>query len=394
MSAIESIMEHLHHLAVEIGPRGSTTPQEAEAADYAEAVYRQLGLDPVRQPIVSARSAWSGYSLGIGLVILAEVPLLTLGRSGAALALAIAGLAFVSLLLELYFTTNPIRWLLPKGRSQNIFTVIPAKNEAKRRLVIVGHLDTHRTPLIFSSREWLFAYRWLTLASIVGVSVNVFLYLTLTLGAPDFMRLITLGPAAALVLFLVAALQADATDFSTGANDNATGAALVLGLAERLVEEPLEHTEIWALSSGCEEVGCYGAAAFLREHREELNGAYFLAIDSVGGPEADLTYFTRQALIYPFRSDPEMIEIAEQVAREEPELGAKGVKMVGGRTEGAMATKHGLRSLSIVNLAKTGIVPPHWHQRSDVFENVDLDLLARTERFTWELIQTLDRRPA
>ena len=394
MNPIESIMDHLYHFAVNIGPRGSTTPKEAEAADYAESVYRNLGLNPTRQPIVSARSAWRGYGFGAAIVLVAELPLLAGGQTGALVAALMALVAFVSLMLELYFTTNPIRWVLPKGHSQNVYAVIPPRKEVRQRLVVVGHLDTHRTPLVFSSRSWLFAYRWLTIAGIAGVIINTLLYLYITLGAPVGARLLTLPSAGAIALFVLASLQADTTDYSTGANDNATGAAMLLGLAERLVEEPLEHTEVWALSSGCEEVGCYGADAFLWANRDVLGDAYFLAIDSVGGPEADLTYFTRQALIFPFRSDPHMVSLAERVAADNPELGAKGVKMVGARTEGALATKHGLRSLSIVNLAKSGIVPPHWHQPSDVFENVDPDLLARTTRFTWSLIQSLDREAA
>jgi hypothetical protein len=67
VSALESIMQHVYHLSVGIGPRGSCTPAEAEAARYTESVYRRLGLEPVVQPIVSARSAWSGYGAIAGL---------------------------------------------------------------------------------------------------------------------------------------------------------------------------------------------------------------------------------------------------------------------------------------------------------------------------------------
>ena len=125
MSAIDSIMRHLHYLADQVGPRGSTTPKEAEAADYAETVYRQLGLRPVRQSVTSARSAWQGYGLGAGIFLLAEVALLAGGRIGAAVAALMALVALVSLLLELYFTSNPLRWFLPKGPSQNVIARIP-----------------------------------------------------------------------------------------------------------------------------------------------------------------------------------------------------------------------------------------------------------------------------
>jgi hypothetical protein len=390
VSALESIMQHVYHLSVGIGPRGSCTPAEAEAARYTESVYRRLGLEPVVQPIVSARSAWSGYGAIAGLGLLAEAILLSSGRVGAYIALGLAVVAVVSLLLELYFTGNPVRWLLPRGRSQNVYAVIPPRGAVRKRLVMVGHLDTHRTPLVMRARGWLFVYRYITIAAFVGAIINLVLYLIISFGDVEGARLFTLGPSGALALALAMTLQADLTPHSAGANDNATGAAMVMGLAGRLLDEPLEHTEVWALNSGCEEVGCYGVHHFIRENREALGDAYFLAIDMVGGSDAHLNYVTNQALIYPFRSDTYLVELAGQVAAARPELGARGFKIIGGRTEGAMATKHGLRSLSIVNFSKEGIVPPHWHRADDTFENLDPDIVARTEVFTWELIRALD----
>lgn len=392
LSAFESVMEHIRYLSVEIGPRGSTTPEEALASDYAESVYRKLGLNPVRQPITSARSAWRGFGMGAVIFLLAEIPLLVGGRVGARVAAVMAGIALVSVLLELYFERNPLRWLQRRGHSQNIYAVIPPRSEVRRKLVIVGHVDTHRTPLVLRSAQWLFAYRTITLAGIAALIVNMGLFLYITLGGPLAARLFTLPASGAIAIVMVLTLQADFTQFSVGANDNATGAGMVLGLAERLIETPLEHTEVWALSSGCEEVGCYGAGAFIKANREELGNAYFLAIDSVGGREAELNYFTRQALIFPFDSDPHLVALAEEVSGANPELGAKGIRMVGARTEGAMATKHGLRSLSIVHLDASG-APTDWHQTTDVFENVNPDLVARTETFLWELMQSLDRNP-
>lgn len=42
-----------------------------------------------------------------------------------------------------------------------------------------------------------------------------------------------------------------------------------------------------------------------------------------------------------------------------------------------------------MNLTPEGVLP-YWHRRDDVFENVDPDVLARTEEFLWELLQRLD----
>ena len=62
-----------------------------------------------------------------------------------------------------------------------------------------------------------------------------------------------------------------------------------------------------------------------------------------------------------------------------------------GYTEGVIGIKNGLRTLTFVNLTPAGELPL-WHRPTDVFENVDPDILARTGAFLWELLQRLDSR--
>jgi len=181
------------------------------------------------------------------------------------------------------------------------------------------------------------------------------------------------------------------TPFTHGANDNATGAALVLALAERLKEEPLANTEVWALNCGCEEVGLYGAVAFVREHREALGDACFVTLDSVGGPGTGPCFITREGMLRPYRSDPGLLALCREIAVQRPELGAYAHVMKLGYTEGVIGVKNGLRSLTFVNLTPAGELP-HWHRPTDVYENVDPDVLARTGAFLWELLQHIDSR--
>jgi hypothetical protein len=179
--------------------------------------------------------------------------------------------------------------------------------------------------------------------------------------------------------------------YTPGANDNASGAAVVLALAERLKDQPLANTEVWVLNSGCEEVGLYGAAAFVREHRKELAGACFIPLDSVGGPRTGPCFITREGMVKRYRSDPALVALCHEVAKQRPELGAYPGVMKLAYTEGAIGVRNGLRTLTFVNLTPAGELP-HWHQPSDVFENVDPDVLSRTSEFLWELLQRIDSR--
>ncbi len=384
-------LEHVRHLSLDIGPRGSTTTAEATAAAYAWSVLDKLGLSPRMQRFTSGTSQWRPFALAITLALLAVAVYPLAGRTTAILATVLATTTLTSAYLELNFITNPVRWLLPKRPSQNVWTVIPAAGTPTRRLVLVGHLDTHRTPFVFRSPLHLKVFRVLVTAGFASMAALVLLYIAGSILQSDIIYLISLAPAVLLILHLIMTVQADLTPYTPGANDNASGAALVLTLAERLKDEPLANTEVWAVNSGCEEVGCYGAIAFLREHREELKGAHFITLDTVAGPGSGPCYLTREGMTRPSRSDPGLVALAGQIAADRPELGAYSKVMPLGFTEGAIGIKNGMPSLTFVNLRPDSVLP-YWHRPDDVFENVDADVLARTQAFVWELLQRIDSR--
>lgn len=66
-------MNHIRHLAETIGPRGSTTPSEAQAAQYTTHVLRESGVEPTIEAFESARSAWYPYALYAGLLLAGEL---------------------------------------------------------------------------------------------------------------------------------------------------------------------------------------------------------------------------------------------------------------------------------------------------------------------------------
>ncbi|MFX1606427.1 MAG: M28 family metallopeptidase [Promethearchaeota archaeon] len=389
MSEIESIKKHVEHLSVSIGPRGSTTPGERQASEYAEQVYRDLGLSPLVESFRSVRSAWLPFALGCGLVLVGETLYLLGGFYGAILGILISVFAVVSLVLELMFKPNPFRWVLPKGDSQNVSVKIPSEASTKKTVILIGHLDTHRMPIAYKSLSWVKFFRSLTTTTFASALVLIILYiLDLFFEWIIFPLLSLVFAFPVLVLFLMA-ISADRTDYTPGANDNASGTAIVMGLAERALKSPLQNTVLWAINSGCEEVGAYGAEAWVKKHASEIEEAIFLTIDNVGGKETSPCYLTKETLIFPIESDPALLELADKIAAENPEFGACRHEMRAAYTEGAIGSKAGLRCLTFVNYTPDGVIPD-WHQPSDVFENVDWDVVQLTEEFVWELIQKMD----
>jgi hypothetical protein len=393
LSIIDSIKNHVHHLSVEIGPRGSTTPEEKRAAAYAEEVYKGLGLTPITEEFTSAKSAWSPFTLSTFLVLTSELIFLYGGVLGAVIATLITGVVLISLVLELSFRPNLLRWILPKGQSQNVSAVIEPASEVRQVIVLVGHLDTHRTPISHRSLRWFSIFNRLTTLTFVSAIlmlvlflIRIFFFFELTV----YVTVILSIPV--LVLFLMA-FTADLTPYSPGANDNASGAAMTMGLAEKATSESLQNSRVWAVNVGCEEVGAYGSAAWIDSHLDEIGDAVYLTLDNIGGPEAGPCYITKETLIFPFIYDSELIALADRLAEENPDLKAYSREHKAAYTDGAIGIKAGLSCLTFVGYTKEGVVP-HWHQQSDVFENVDWDVMERTLKFNWLLIRAIDERAA
>lgn len=383
-------LEHVRHLSERIGPRGSTTAQEREAAEYAGSVLERLGLDVAVQRFRSAVSAWRPYALALALALLALAVYPIGGRVTAVIAAIIMITVFVSAFLELNFVSNPLRWVLPKGWSQNIWAVIPPRGQPRRKVVLVGHLDTHRTPFVFRSARHLKIFALLSPLGFGGMLTLFALFVIGAIVQAEWVHVAAVIVGLGLAVLLMILVQADFTPYTHGANDNASGAAIVLALAERLVRQPLNESEVWALNTGCEEVGCYGADAFLREHRAQLQDAYFIVFDSVGGPGTGPCFITREGMTRRYRPDPRLLSLARFLAVARPELGAYEMPMRLGYTEGAIGIKRGLRTITFVSLGRKDGILPLWHQVQDRVDKIDADTLARTEQFAWELLQRID----
>jgi Zn-dependent M28 family amino/carboxypeptidase len=255
-------------------------------------------------------------------------------------------------------------------------------------LILIGHVDSHRTPIIFQSSRWVSAYQAFTTFAFICFLGQVILY-----SVGTFLPLSWIWPvsiASALCASLLAALciQADQTPFSAGANDNATGAALILTLAERLKSEPLQLTRVWFLCSGSEEVQHYGAIDFYRRHRHELQNPVTIVFESLGC--ADPSWLVKEGIIIPFYADQDLISLAEKLAHENPQWGASPTRIRGGNTEMADALRAGVPAITLIGMDSKGQLP-YWHQVEDTYDKLDREVMSCAYSFSWKMIQELDR---
>ena len=384
---VERWLDDIRALADSIGPRGPTTDGERRGHDYCEAELQAAGLQPVREQFLSARSIFRPHLLGATLMLVAFVVYPLAGRTTAVAAFLLSAFAIVNELLELGYRDNVFRRVLPKSPSQNVFAVVEPTEEALRDLVVVGHVDTQRTPLVFRSPSWVRAYAVFSLVVFVTFVAQMVLQ---GLGAAwqwPWVWLATLPSAVAAVALAAMCIEADRSPFTAGANDNASAVGLVLALARRYQAAPLRHTRVWAVCSGCEEAQHYGMADFLRRHAAQLRDPVVIPFELVGvaGP----AYLTLEGIVVPFRADRQLVDLCERLSADHPQWQAYPVRITGGNTEMADAIRAGISSISIVGVTKD-LVGPYWHQREDTADKMNPEAMARTYDMVTTLVEALD----
>lgn len=386
-------LEHIRYLSETIGARPSTGEGERRAADYAADVWQMVGLDVAVEPFMSGRSTYRPYAVAFGtglLGMLAQRMHPSRATAWAAALLNAAGAwAFAR---EAELRPHWARRLLPRGPSQNIVARIAARGERRHTIVLYGHLDTHRTPVFYSHPLWLRAFSSLVGACFAGLLVNAARYGWAALRGTQPQALVGAVAGGLQVFGLGMCIHADLTPYSPGANDNASGAGSVLALGERLVREPLEHTEVWVVANGCEELGAYGSAALLDAHAPELHDAALVSLDMVGIGEP--TVSIREGLLLPSYPDPQLLALVRRTAVAHPGLLA-GEHGGGAYTDTGMVTRRGFRGITIDSQVPAdqpaARAMGYWHQMSDTPDKLDAECLARTHAFVWALLHMHDQ---
>jgi hypothetical protein len=384
----ENLMTHMRVLCQEIGPRPSTSAQERQAAAYVKKTLAALGLD-VQEQAFKSQDSLGWVEIPAALAAASGMPLARIGGRWGKLAgaLLLLGGAYVS---NEFARARPpfFQPLIAQGDSQNLSAQIPPRGEVKRQVFLVGHLDSQKQRFIFPpSRPGLLKPLMTTavlLSALGGLSL---------LADVIFKR-----EKIAWWQWLIGAISCIAPSsllsderqpHIEGANDNATAVAILLGMAEALQAAPLQHTQVTLLFTGCEEVGCVGMENYLRRYAPPQENTYWIDLEMVG--TGDLCYVTRHGVSYlsEYYPAPGMVALAAQAAHKHPELDVTGKEML--IVEEVANLRHwGYRAICIAGYDEGGWLP-NWHRLSDDLGNIEPDTLSRAARYTWALVQEIDR---
>lgn len=288
--------------------------------------------------------------------------------------------------------TRHLREVLPKHEATNVVTAI-GPEDAERTVVLVAHHDAAHAGLVFHPALPELADRagliekantspplmWPIIAGPASVAAGSLLGSRL------------LAKAGAVVSALFAAAMADIglRKVVPGANDNATGVAVLVAVARALAERPAERTRVLLVSTS-EEALCAGMEAFGQRHFPKLpaESTFFLSIDTVGSPHLCVLRGEGMRLMreYPKRS----LELVDGLAED------LGIQLYPGlrlrnATDGSVALAGGYECCSLASCTDLK-QPSNYHWPTDVPENVDFGSVADAVRLAEALVRRLDAR--
>jgi hypothetical protein len=384
--------DHIQHLSETIGGRGSCTPSERRAAEYVHEKLREAGVSDVGfEEFKGAPSTYLPFTLAFSAALLGTlIALLNGSRTALAVGAVLNLLGVWAMFAETEFATNWTRWILSTVNTQNVTGIINPQGTAKRQVVLCAHLDTHRTPIFYSTTAWQKIFGF----SVSGAFLSMALA-ALTLGVDSLLGwgwLRWAGPLFGLmqVFVLVLVVSAEFTPHSPGANDNASGTGVILALAERLRQEPLAHTTVNFILTDCEETGAYGITAYLDKHAKSLGkNAVYIMLDEVGAGR--LKTVTEDGLILKHKTHPRALQLIRDAANG---LTYGVVESAGeAYTDALPATKRGLIAVTAASaFLNSDTVLSHWHQMSDRLEFIDMQTLRDAHTFTWDILQAVDNQ--
>jgi hypothetical protein len=314
-------------------------------------------------------------------------------RAGALLgALAVAGL-----IDEAQNGPRVLRRLI-RRRRQTVNVIARAGDaEAIETVVVIAHHDAPQTGLLFdqSLQRRVWERNPERLAHAKRPLPQWWIGLVAPLGALATGLSGVRAPARAglAVGTLGTALIADVWRNATvqGANDNLSGAASLVALAELLAAEPTAGLRVLLVSCGAEETLQDGIRAFLARHGERLSPEHtvFLNVDTIGSPH--LIMLEGEGPIWMERyAGPWLRDLVADTAARMGIALERGF-LARASTDSVIPSRAGYPTATLVSITDWRS-PANYHLPSDVPENLDYGTVADATRLLRELVRALARR--
>jgi hypothetical protein len=422
--------EVLQSLQTDVGSRRAGTEGEKRAQDWLRAQCVALGLPVELDEFTFIGNEYYRPFLTLGILtwILASIGLSIAGYGLVSLILFIILFAFLTFFLkhiDVRLARTPSKNVLAGlNRSFADYIADPEKGTA---VLVCGHYDTPRSfpPLYGKARGPMrflgplailglilgFALMiiegiWNALGSLPGAVEAIFNIL-------DWAALIFAVPFLLMMYVLTIYRMLGSRTDSPGTDDNGSGTALVLSLAQRFKENPVQNVDLFFGWWGAEEMGLFGSRQFVRQHHEKLDKdkLHIINADCVGVGEY-LTIHTGQGTLNRKNAEQSTITRLEQAAQN---TGVKTVRswesiISGGSSDQAGWIDRGFKNTSLIlraNKQKLSLpsravgailrIPnvaqyelDHIHTPNDTLETINQEVLESSTAVAEAYIRSID----
>jgi hypothetical protein len=173
-----------------------------------------------------------------------------------------------------------------------------------------------------------------------------------------------------------------------GANDNLSGVAALVALAEMLSAQPLPGLRVLLVSCGAEETLQDGIRAFLARHRAELDPqrTWFVNLDTVGSPHLVMLEAEGPVWMEEY-AGPWLRDLAADCAQR-LEIGLERGFRARASTDSVIPSRAGYPTATFVSVTDWRS-PANYHLPSDIPANLDYRTVADATRLVYEIARTV-----
>jgi len=378
-----SIWRDLGHLAGNYPHRGGITDNERRAAEYLERRFQE------HTPLVQIEDFYSAdaypYVFAMYYAEFLFVGVIAIFWPWIAL---VYGLVIFLLYMAEFTGYSSMGRFLPHYETQNVTARFPCA-KAERLIVVTANCDSPK------AYPWTApgAARRLRLQHLLLVGAMVLVLVScgaqaLHVLGDDLPRfdLAARGVGVAVLLIGAATLFSGAgkSVFTPGANNNASGCAVLLELAARLKESPLKSTEVLLVGTGAKEMWLSGMRHLFRGLKADKESLFFVNLTGVGAGQ--LRYVSGEGMLHVYGAGPVLTAAAQH---EGPAYAARPIVWRGLPTDAAIPMARGYEAITVMATGPDDF-PVAWNSEDDTPGRLDVDVLTRSARFVEAIVRRVD----
>jgi hypothetical protein len=366
--------------------RPSASAGEHRAAELIRSELRAAGFEARLEQERAHGTYWWPLGIATGGAALAAM-------SRSRLAPALAGFAGAAAAADdIRVGRRPLRRLLARRQATNVIAEA-GPPDAARTVVFVAHHDAAHSGLVFhpdlprslGRRFPALLERTNTTPPTMWPAVGA--PLLIGLGALLGLRRLRRAGLALSAAFALAMADIGVRRAVPGANDNLSGVAVLLSLAQALRDTPAAGVRVLLVSTGSEESLMEGMEGFARRHFATLRreSTWFVCVDTVGSPHLVLLEGEGMLGIREYPKD--FLRLLHGCAGEMGVELRRGLRFRNA-TDGLLPLEAGYPTAALVSVDELKI-PTNYHWPTDTPDRVDYHTVADAARVCEALVRRL-----